>query len=306
MVGQDCMTIVRCALLACLVTLVSAACGDAPPPDRPAEPAHTLESASDAFLEPAPGIRLRYREAGTGVPVLLVHGLTSSLESFGPLADSLAVDHRVIAVDLRGHGRSSVPTDPDAYGSEMGEDLVRLLDHLGITSAHLVGHSLGAIVSSYVASRHPDRVATVSLVAPPFLPDSAAVVAVFAPVIAGLESNGGYRAFLARFAPELPDSIALSADDEMRRAADAAMVSRVLRSFPEIAIGRAGAKLAVPQTAVVVGSVDTLRIEARALAGWWPGARLVEVPGADHVDVLWRPETLEAIRQLIDSPPEGR
>jgi pimeloyl-ACP methyl ester carboxylesterase len=284
-----------------LLAMLTNACADSEQREQAAAPAAALDSAPDENFESDSGVRLRFRQAGTGKPVVLLHGFASSLDAFGPFADSLASVNRVIALDQRGHGRSAVPTDADAYGHEMGEDVVRLLDHLGIDRAHLVGHSMGAVVSAYVATRHPERVATVSLIAPPFFADSATAAATLAPVVAELESGGGFRAFIDRFIPEMPDSVAVGMSREMVSSYDRAMLIGVMRTFPELGVGRAGASAATVPATIIVGTVDTLRVEDRALASWWPGARFVEVQGADHVDVIGDPATLAAVRDRIGS-----
>lgn len=84
------------------------------------------------------------------------------------------------------------------------------------------------------------------------------------------------------------------------------MLIGVMRTFPGLGPGLEGvAAVGVPAT-VVVGSIDTLRVEAQALARSWTGSRYVEVEGADHVDVFWHPATLAAVREQMDSPAERR
>lgn len=296
------MTPARITRAALLVAALGAGCTDS----RPREPAVSaptpLAAAPDEYFAADSGVRLRYRQAGTGDPVVILHGLMASLEAVAPLADSLLADHRIVALDLRGHGGSAVPSDPDAYGHEMGEDVVRLLDHLGIARVHLVGHSMGAVVSAYVAARHPDRVASVALIAPPFFEDSATAVVTLAPVVAELEGGGGLRAFIDRFIPEMPDSVAAGMSAEMTKSNDRAMLIGVMRTFPELGVGREGARAARTPALIVAGSLDTLRVEDRALASWWPEARFIEVEGADHVAVFSHPMTLAAVREMIRSP----
>jgi pimeloyl-ACP methyl ester carboxylesterase len=287
---------------ALLLLTATAGCSGSGQPARSATPPVTLASAPDEFFEPAAGVRLRFRQAGRGEPIVILHGFASSLDAVGSLADSLAPAYRVIALDQRGHGRSTAPADAEAYGHEMGADVVRLLDYLDIERTHLLGHSMGAVVSAYVAARHPERVATVSMIAPPFFEDSAAAARTLAPVVAELDSGGGFRAFIARFIPEMPDTVAAGMSAEMVASADRTMLIGVMRTFPELGIGRQGASAATVPALIVVGSVDTLRVEDRALASWWPGARFIEVPGADHVDVFWDPATLAAVRERVGSP----
>src|SRR5436190_17147545 len=88
------------------------------------------------------GVRIRYVDQGQGPPVVLIHGYTGNLERhwINPgVFTELARDHRVIALDCRGHGKSDKPHSPGSYGVEMGKDIVKLLDHLKISRAHIVG-----------------------------------------------------------------------------------------------------------------------------------------------------------------------
>jgi pimeloyl-ACP methyl ester carboxylesterase len=112
------------------------------------------------------GVRIAYVEAGQGEPVILVHGLYSSAEMNWVLPGTfklLAEHYHVIAPDLRGHGNSDKPTDEAAYGQPMVEDIVRLMDHLKIPKAHVVGYSLGGIIVMKFMVDHPERVICGSL-----------------------------------------------------------------------------------------------------------------------------------------------
>ena len=293
------------ALVACSPSAGDAPAGDSAVGDTTAAAAAApsrLADATDQFLD-GDGARLRYRVLGAGEPVVLLHGLGSTLDAWQPVADSLAATHRVILLDQRGHGGSSRHEQPAEYGAALGEDVVRLLDHLGVRRAHLVGHSLGAIVASSVAVRHPDRVATVSLVAPPFYEDSATAERALAPFAGQVERGEGMRGFLAHFAPELPDSLADRFAAEMGESTDRATFRGVFRSFGAISVGRAGVSASRVPALVVAGGRDMLLAQDRALAGWWPGSRFVEVPEADHVGVGYHPATLAAIREQLGRAP---
>jgi pimeloyl-ACP methyl ester carboxylesterase len=106
-------------------------------------------------------VRIWYCVQGRGEPVVLIHGWLSSdginWELPG-ISASLAKDYRVISLDVRGHGLSDKPTTVDAYGRELVEDVARLLDHLKIKKAHLVGYSMGGIIAANFMVKHPERV----------------------------------------------------------------------------------------------------------------------------------------------------
>ena len=105
------------------------------------------------------GTRIAYEEHGDpGAPAMvLLHGLGEQAASWAPVVGRLAELHRVLALDLRGHGGSDWP---GAYGLEhMRDDVVGVLDALGLGQVVLVGHSLGGAVAYLVAFAHPGRVA---------------------------------------------------------------------------------------------------------------------------------------------------
>ena len=125
----------------------------------------TLVSAQDSFFD-SNGVRIRYVEQGSGQPVVLVHGFSSTVETGWintGVFSNLAKDYRVIALDLRGRGKSDKPTDAKAYGAEVALDVVRLLDHLKIPRAHIVGYSMGANIVAKLLTTNPDRFITATL-----------------------------------------------------------------------------------------------------------------------------------------------
>ena len=109
-------------------------------------------------------VQIRYLEEGSGEPVLLLHGLGGRLENWtadGFVAALAAAGFRVIAYDARGHGESSKPHDSDRYGNEDVADVLRLLDHLSIDRADVIGYSRGSWIASKLVAQHPDRVSSV-------------------------------------------------------------------------------------------------------------------------------------------------
>jgi pimeloyl-ACP methyl ester carboxylesterase len=107
------------------------------------------------------GVKIAYFTQGKGEPVILIHGWLSSagLNWVLPgISGELAKNYQVIGLDVRGHGLSDKPAKEDAYGPELVEDIVRLMDHLKIQKAHLVGYSMGGIIAGNFIVKHPDRV----------------------------------------------------------------------------------------------------------------------------------------------------
>jgi pimeloyl-ACP methyl ester carboxylesterase len=120
-------------------------------------------------------VRLFHTDDGAGeTTLLLVHGWGADSHEWVHHIPDLARRHRVIAVDMRGHGYSSAPPSGNVP-RQMAEDLRRLCDRLGVTSCVPVGHSMGAQVVSHLAVEHPELVQAVVVVDPGYgFPDEIA------------------------------------------------------------------------------------------------------------------------------------
>jgi pimeloyl-ACP methyl ester carboxylesterase len=106
---------------------------------------------------------LHYQCFGEGENLVLIHGLGANLAFWYPgIASTLSQHYRVILYDLRGHGKSSMPTSGYTI-ARMTRDLHALLEHLGVTRLHVVGHSFGARIAVQYAILYPHQVATLTV-----------------------------------------------------------------------------------------------------------------------------------------------
>lgn len=106
-----------------------------------------------------PGIDVSFEDHGTGAPLVLLHGgaQTPAL-SFGALMPLLTPHRRVIPIELQGHGRTADPEGREITLARMADDVVGVLDHLGLERADVLGFSWGGLVALETALRHPARV----------------------------------------------------------------------------------------------------------------------------------------------------
>jgi pimeloyl-ACP methyl ester carboxylesterase len=135
------------------------------------------------------GTRLAYDDRGAGEPAFVfVHGWTCDRSFFVPQAEHFAKRHRVVSVDLRGHGESDKPQEPYPIAA-YADDIAYLIDRLGLGKVVAVGHSMGGITVLQLAATHPDCVAAIVMVDPaPFVfpPDlRAGIEAMVAAIEAG-------------------------------------------------------------------------------------------------------------------------
>ncbi|MFY1667078.1 alpha/beta fold hydrolase [Pseudomonas sp. Pseu.R1] len=109
------------------------------------------------------GCALHYEEYGRGDPVLLIHGLGSSCRDWEYQIPTLAAHYRVIAVDVRGHGRSDKPRERYSIAG-FSADIEALLDHLLPGPVHVVGLSMGGMIGFQLAVDHPQLLRSLTIV----------------------------------------------------------------------------------------------------------------------------------------------
>jgi pimeloyl-ACP methyl ester carboxylesterase len=112
------------------------------------------------YFTTADGVKIHFMVKGKGTPVILIHGYTGSAEGnwfSNGIADALAVNHMVIAIDCRNHGLSD---KPQPMGPGKAEDVIELMDHLKIQKAHLHGYSMGGGIVGRLMAMIPDRFIT--------------------------------------------------------------------------------------------------------------------------------------------------
>ena len=123
-----------------------------------------MHSVADEFN--SAGVKIHYAVQGQGDPVILIHGLYSNGRMNWDVPGTtafLAKHFQVITLDCRGHGQSDKPQADDAYGTNLVEDVVRLMDHLNIKQVRVAGYSMGGMIAMKLAVTHPDRVSCIVL-----------------------------------------------------------------------------------------------------------------------------------------------
>jgi pimeloyl-ACP methyl ester carboxylesterase len=261
-----------------------------------------LASATDQFFS-SDGVTLRYKEAGSGDPVVLIHGYTAALENMLGLGEPLTSSHRVVTLDVRGFGKSSKFPDPSRFGQRMVEDVVHLMDHLKIGRAHLVGHSMGALIAANVAARYPARVTSATLIAGPFYAERQTFARQVTPWVTDLEAGKGLGNFIQWLFPRMEPKMAAGFGAQAVKSNDLPSLIGVLRSLPDLAI--AALRSDHVSSLVAVGTDDPLHPLSVSFAKASAGARLLELQGADHVNVAANPETTKAMRELMQRAGAG-
>ena len=263
----------------------------------------------DQFFDSS-GVRIRYVEQGSGAPIVLMHGYTGTADRHflanGVFAN-LAKDYRVIAIDLRGHGKSGKPHEPAAYGEEMARDVARLLDYLKIPRAHIAGYSLGATIAGRFAALYPDRLISVIYIASLPLRDTDTYLAKFADEsVKELEGDLPFKSLAIGLQP--PGEKPLS-DDEIRKAVaplvaanDVKALAALWRGYRTLAVTNQQLKALRAPSIVLIGSEDISAQGVPELNQSHPQIRTVVVQGAQHggpEGVMRRPDFMAALRPFL-------
>lgn len=254
------------------------------------------------------GTLLHYETAGdAGPPVLLVQGCGVSGEGWRPQVDALARDHRVAVFDNRGIGKSTLGGPVTI--AEMVLDVRAILDTLGWSSAHIVGHSMGGIIAQQLALDAPERVRSLSLLCTFFRGRDGARLTPWMLWISLRIRLGSRparrRAFLEMVIPrallDAVDRDAMSADIGRlfgRDLADQpAILMQQVRALGAHDASQALGALAHVPTLVVSAEEDRVapRAQGRALAAAIGGARYVEIEGAAHGVTIQKADEINAL-----------
>jgi pimeloyl-ACP methyl ester carboxylesterase len=260
-----------------------------------------LAPAAAGAYAPVNGLDMYYEVHGTGRPLVLLHGglLTIDL-TFGPMLAAFATSRQAIAVELQGHGRTA-DIDRELTLEHLADDVVGLLDHLGIARADLFGFSLGGLVSTQVAIRHPERVDRLVLAATHVRRDG------YHDDILDPESHPGSTRMPteADFA-EMRAAYEQVAPDPAHFQAFEARLSGMISAFqgwPEDVV-----RAITAPTLLLVGDNDFVRLEhAVEMKHLLPGARLAVLPDTTHIDLMRRTEhVLPMVETFLGrARPEG-
>lgn len=232
------------------------------------------------------GLKMYYEVHGEGRPLVLLHGgLLSIGLTFGGMLPRLAESRQVIAVEFQGHGRTADIDRPITLEA-LADDVVALLDELGVERADFFGFSLGGLVALQLAVAHPSRADRLVLASAHYRPD-------------GYHDDVRDPALFAtsKRMPTAEDFAEMSAEYR-RLAPDPSAFERVQRklseSVPEIEGWSPDQLRAITaHTLIVLGDNDFVKLEhAAEMASLIPGAQLAVLPATNHVDVPRRTRVL--------------
>jgi pimeloyl-ACP methyl ester carboxylesterase len=241
---------------------------------------------SDSRYVDVNGVHMYYETYGDGTPLVLLHGGMLSIDlNFDGLIPTLARKHRVIGVEMQGHGRTA-DTDREITPAALASDMVGLLDHLGLDRTHVLGHSMGGAVTMELAISHPDRVRSVVPISVSVRPDgihedlSDPSTFATSPIMPTPEDFAAFRAEYERLSPH-PEHF-----DEFLARLSASNAD--LKGWSDDQL----AGIAAP-VLLVIGDRDfTTNEHAALMQKLIPGSQLAILPNTTHMQVTRRASLL--------------
>jgi pimeloyl-ACP methyl ester carboxylesterase len=206
-------------------------------------------------------------------------------------------------MDLRGHGLSDKPHNAQQYGMEMVDDVPRLLNHLKIEKAHVVGYSLGGIVTLKLAATRPERLLTASPLGAGWeRPDNSAFLKALDDIEAALKSGQGIgplSGYLGeeRDRPGLLHTLWVKFMTKYLN--DGYALGEVVRTIPDLAVDEEDLRQIPVPMCSMAGSRDPLRAGVEAMQGPILDLEVTLLDGADHIRAPRRPEFVSVLKSFL-------
>lgn len=268
-----------------------------------------LRGPEGHYFESA-GARLHYSDEGSGEPLILIHGFAASGHLNWRLTgviDVLSPRFRVIALDVRGHGRSARPTDPGAHGIELSEDVVRLMDHLGIERANVAGYSMGGFITLKLIASHPERILRAAACGFGWQRPDPSALDVYRLLGASFERGIGFASMVTFLNPGqgIGPIQAVFIDFVARRILDTRAVGALASSLGELTVTEAELRAVDVPVLSVFGSEDPLGAGIADLHAVLRRHEIVWIPGRSHRTTPLDPAFATALLDWFARPPDS-
>jgi pimeloyl-ACP methyl ester carboxylesterase len=251
------------------------------------------------------GVKIHYIEEGQGEPVILIHGFSANAMMNWVLPGvfaNLSKHYHVVALDNRGHGRSGKPHEIEKYGPEMVEDVVRLLDHLHIEKAHIVGYSMGGFITEKLVVTHPERVICAVVGGAGWRrPDDKNPI--IEAVAKSLEEGNGIAPLMKALTPAglpVPTDEQLKARNQLIMANnDPKALAACIRGMRNLEITKQQLEQNKVPVLAIIGEKDPLKVGVDEMTGVLANLKVVVVANGDHMSTFQSPKFTGSVNEFL-------
>jgi len=261
--------------------------------------------AADGFFD-SNGVKIHYVVEGQGEPVVLVHGFTASIPvqwQLPGIFSKLAKEYQVIAIDNRGHGKSEKPHDVKQYGPEMVLDVIRLMDHLTIKKAHVVGYSMGGFMTGYMLANHPDRLITATLGGAGWSKPNDERFNFIDELAESLDAGKGIRPLIERLVPAdrpKPTEEQIASINQMLMLTnDSKALAACIRGMKSLSVTEDKLKANKVPVLAIIGEKDPLKVGVDEMRGKMANLTVDVIEGADHMTTFTNPKFTNDLKAFL-------
>lgn len=267
-----------------------------------------IASAAEQSFD-SDGVKIHYVVEGEGEPVVFLHGYGANhAVHWRPtrIMETLAKQgFQVMAIDVRGHGKSDRLRDPSKYGVEMPKDVVRLLDHRKIRRAHVVGYSMGSFIGLKLITISPDRIISAVLGGAGWVPPGDKEWALTNQLADSLDSGKGFfpliDELMAEGAPEERASRRATLNFTLSAMNDVKAMAAVARSFPGLAVSEEELRGNKVPAILFIGDKDPFKTRTvDRMVGVAKNIEIVVIPNGDHITTVANPTYLQGVIRFIE------
>ncbi len=265
----------------------------------------TARAAEDRYFD-SDGVKIHYIVEGQGEPVMLIHGFTANIMiQWGQpgIMSKLNKDYQVIALDNRGHGKSDKPHDPKQYGPEMINDVIRLLDHLKIAKAHIVGYSMGGFMTDYLITTHPERVITATLGGAGWAKADDDRLSFMTELADSLDAGKGIGPLINQLTPagrpKPSDEQIASINQMVMLNNDPQALAACIRGMRGLAVSEEKLRANKVPTLALIGELDPLKVGVDELEKVMPNLTVEVIDGADHLTAFFNPKFSKNLKEFL-------
>ncbi len=261
----------------------------------------------DKFFD-SNGVKIHYVVEGEGEPVVLIHGFTASIQmqwGLPGILSKLSKDYQVVAFDNRGHGRSGKPHDPNMYGVEMVNDVTRLMDHLNIKKAHVVGYSMGGFITDLLVATHPDRLITATLGGAGWMRPDDSRMSFMTELADSLDAGKGIGPLINQLTPAgrpKPTEEQIDSFNQMLSLTnDPKALAACVRGMGKLNVTEAQLKANKVPVLALIGELDPLKAGVDELKSVMPDLKVVVIEDTDHMTAFRDPKFIGSLEDFLEA-----
>lgn len=251
------------------------------------------------------GCKIHYTIEGQGPPIVLVHGFAVNADinwRWNGVIRNLRKYFTVIALDLRGHGLSDKPIQPNCYGIEMVNDILRLLDHLKIQKTYIMGYSMGGFITLKFVTLYPERVIKAIVGGAGFEKPTGENIQILMQLIDSVEKGEGYYPLIKFLEPGGKEPAGWKVkliNFFLNILSESKAMAKVMKQFLEFEVPEEVLQKNTVPILAIVGEKDAFKRSTEALEKVAHNVKVIYLENKDHTTALFPSDFIKHVLKFL-------